>query len=135
VGEGAGADLRREVLDSFGDEVLAMDLHHQTEGGGKRSRWTVRADYHRLALSRRQDLWYQGGGAFQNGPAFGYVGRPSGGETGLANLFDLSVDYVISPKSSVTFYAAHAAGRGVIERIYPGGKDASLFYLELNQKL
>lgn len=99
------------------------------------SRWTLRADYHRLSLSRRQDLWYQGGGAFQNGPAFGYVGRPSGGETGLAHLFDLSVDYVLSPKSSLTFYAAHAGGRGVVESIYPGGKDASLFYLEINQQL
>jgi hypothetical protein len=99
------------------------------------ARWTLRADYHHLRLSRREDLWYQGGGAFQNSPAFGYVGRPSGGERGLADLFDVSVDYTLSPRTSLTFYAAYAAGRGAIESVYPAGEDASLIYLELNQRL
>jgi hypothetical protein len=99
------------------------------------SRWTLRADYHNLSLSRRADLWYQGGGAFQNGPAFGYVGRPSGGKSGLADLFDVSVDYAVSPKTSLTFYAAYASGGGVVGSIYPSGRDASLVYLEVNQKL
>ena len=53
-------------------------------------RWTWRADYHHLDLSRTGDLWYQGGGAYQNSPSFGYVGRPSGGHAGLADVIDLS---------------------------------------------
>jgi hypothetical protein len=98
-------------------------------------RWQLRADYHYLRLSRRADLWYQGGGAFQNEPAFGYVGRPSSGNAGLAHLFDLSVDYTLSPDTSLTFYAALARGGGVVKSIYPGGRSAGLLYLELNQKL
>jgi hypothetical protein len=99
------------------------------------SRWTVRTDYHNLRLTRRADLWYQGGGAYQNSPSFGYVGRPSGGNSGLADMFDLSVDYTVSRRTSATLYAGWAAGGGVVESIYPAGKNASLVYLELNQKL
>jgi hypothetical protein len=100
-----------------------------------RPRWTVRADYHHLRLTRSVDLWYQGGGAYQDSPSFGYVGRPSGGNRGLADLMDASVDCTVSPRTSLTFYAGWALGGGVVESIYPRGSDARLIYLELNQKL
>jgi hypothetical protein len=98
-------------------------------------RWSVRADYHNLRLSQRADLWYQGGGAYQDSPSFGYVGRPSGGNNGLAQLIDASVDFTVSSRTSLTFYAGLAHGGGVMESIYPRGNDASLIYLELSQKL
>jgi hypothetical protein len=98
------------------------------------SRWTLRAEYHHLRLSRREDLWYQGGGAFQNRPAFGYVGRPSGGRSALADVVDVSVDCTLSPRTSLTFYAAYAAGGDAIETVYPDGENATLIYLELNRR-
>jgi alginate export protein len=99
------------------------------------ARWSLRADYHNLGLSHQADLWYQGGGAYENRPSFGYVGRPSGGRSGLAQLLDVSVDYTVSTRSSLTLYAGQAFGGGVIESIYQSGKNASLLYLEWNQKL
>jgi hypothetical protein len=81
----------------------------------------VRADARRLRLSNAGDLWYTGGGAFQDN-SFGYAGRPSGGSKSLGNLFDLSLDYNISPVSSVGLYFGHVAGGNVIENIYADDK-------------
>jgi len=91
---------------------------------------TIRTDVHALRLSSKDDLWYVGGGAFQ--PAtFGFVGRPSGGRSGLATLYDASGDYRINAYASVTAYYGHAFGRRVTETIYPSGPDADFGYLEL----
>jgi hypothetical protein len=46
----------------------------------------------------------------------------------------VSVDYTVSATTSVTLYAAYAAGQGVVDNTYPAGKNASLIYLELNRK-
>ena len=97
------------------------------------AKWSLRADAHLLRLTSGSDLWYQGGGAFQSG-TFGYAGRPSGGDRGLASLLDLSVDYQPSPSWTATLYAAVARGRGVVENIYPGGSDASLLYAEVMRR-
>jgi hypothetical protein len=40
----------------------------------------VRADLHWLQLTSKNDLWYQGGGAFDN-KVFGYTGRPGNGSS------------------------------------------------------
>jgi hypothetical protein len=63
----------------------------------------IRSDVHGLWLSSSQDLWYSGGGAFQPW-TFGYQGRPSNGQTGLATLYDISADYTGStefPSASI----------------------------------
>jgi len=90
----------------------------------------VRSDVHSLALANRNDLWYSGGGMFQPW-TFGYTGRPSSGQTGLATLYDVSADYAANAHLSIGAYYGHAAGKLVIESNYPNGKNANLGYLEL----
>jgi len=92
-------------------------------------RLNIRTDVHALRLASKDDLWYAGGGAFQPG-TFGFAGRPSGGRSGLATLYDVSGDYRINGYASVTAYYAHAFGGKVTETIYPGGEDADLGYIE-----
>jgi hypothetical protein len=93
---------------------------------------SVRADAHRLKLSEKNDLWYSGGGAFEDN-SFGYAGRPSFGDDSLATLLDISIDYAASPTRSFGFYYGHARGGKVIENIY-AGKSLNYFYIEATQK-
>ena len=96
-------------------------------------RWTMRADAHILRLSNRNDLWYVGGGAFQQ-TSFGYAGRPSSGSQSLSNVYDVSVDYELNSQLTLSGYFAAATGRTVIEKIYPGGASGQFGYAELNWK-
>lgn len=91
---------------------------------------TIRTDIHSLALANRNDLWYSGGGMYQPS-TFGYIGRPSNGQAGLATLYDGSADYNVNTHVSIGVYYGHAAGKLVVESIYPNGKNANLGYLEL----
>ena len=94
---------------------------------------TVRSDVHSLRLANRNDLWYSGGGAFQPW-TFGYTGRPSNGQSGLATLYDLSADYNVNGHVAIGTYYGHAAGKLVLQSIYPQGRNANLGYLELTFK-
>jgi hypothetical protein len=94
---------------------------------------TTRLDFHKMALASPLDLWYSGGGAFQEKPSFGYAGRPSGGFGSLATLLDLSVDYQLRRTTAVSFYVAHAQAGNVVRSIYPG-RDATFAYLELTER-
>jgi hypothetical protein len=89
----------------------------------------LRSDAHVLRLSSAQDLWYQGGGAYDT-RTFGFSGRPSSGSTSLANLYDLSADYQITDHVGVTGYLAYAQGKTVIHKIYQN-PNASFAYLEM----
>ncbi len=94
------------------------------------SRVTIRTDLHALSLSSATDLWYQGGGAFE--PAtFGYTGRPSGGATRLAMLYDVSVDATLNRRASLGAYFGTAKGHAVTRAIYSGSNHASFGYIEL----
>lgn len=93
-------------------------------------RLTVRADAHQLALADGQDLWYAGGGAFENS-TFGYAGRSGGGSRSLASLFDISADYQIQNNMTLTLYFGYANGGNVVKSIY-SGSDATFGYLEAN---
>ena len=95
---------------------------------------TVRADVHSLRLANKNDLWYSGGGMFQPW-TFGYTGRPSNGQTGLATLYDASADYSVNTHFSIGAYYGHAAGKLVIESIYPNGRNANLGYVEFTLRL
>jgi hypothetical protein len=44
-----------------------------------------------------------GGGAFQPW-TFGYIGRPANGAKGLATLYDLSIDWRATPKTTISGY-------------------------------
>jgi hypothetical protein len=94
---------------------------------------TIRTDVHGLRLSERNDLWYLGGGPFQPW-TFGYQGRATSGAKGLATLYDVSVDYTVSPRVAVSGYAGHAQGRNVLRTIYPEGKNGTFGYLEMTYK-
>jgi hypothetical protein len=95
---------------------------------------TIRTDVHSLALANRNDLWYTGGGVFQPW-TFGYTGRPSNGQSGLATLFDGSADYNVNSHAAIGVYYGHAAGKLVVQSIYPNGKNANLGYLELTFRM
>jgi hypothetical protein len=94
---------------------------------------TLKHESHWLRLASKNDLWYLGGGAFQPW-TFGFPGRPSNGSRGLANVYDINVDYAFNTKTSLTAYWAYAVGHSVIANIYPGNKNGSLGFLELNIK-
>lgn len=96
-------------------------------------RLTLRSDVHSLRLSSGKDLWYQGGGAYDQF-VFGYAGRPSGGHTSLATVFDLSADVTVSKNISVSGYFADAEGKQVVSKIYPDGRSARFGYLEFNYR-
>jgi hypothetical protein len=96
----------------------------------------LRADLRWLRLSESADLWYAGGGAFDE-ESFGYTGRPSGGGSGLGSLADLGVDWSLSPATTLSFYLARVCGDAVPAAIYPedgSHPSATLAYFELNQK-
>lgn len=97
------------------------------------SRVALRSDVRYLRLSSDRDLWYLGGGAFQQG-SFGYIGRPSNGEKALGAMADFSFDLTITPKTAFTFYIAGVRGGKVIDRIYPEGRNGRFAYFEVTRR-
>jgi Alginate export len=98
-------------------------------------RLSLRSDVRYLRLSNSHDLWYSGGGAFQEN-TFGYAGRPSGGHSGLGTLLDLSADVAVTRSTTLTLYLAGVRGGSVESFIYPQGSShpgAHFFYLEFLQ--
>jgi hypothetical protein len=96
-------------------------------------RVTFKSELHSLRLASHNDLWYAGGGAFQPW-TFGYQSRSGSGATSLANLFDANVDLALNARLTVTPYLGYAAGKSVINAVYPKGKDGHLAFLELTYK-
>ena len=105
--------------DAFGEVILRP-----------RKGITVRTDVHGLRLADANDLWYMGGGAFQPS-TFGYTGRPSNGQSGLATLYDVSGDYALNGHVGLGVYYGYAAGKPVTQAIYPDGGNAHFGYVEL----
>jgi Alginate export len=91
---------------------------------------TVRAGARRVRLSESADLWYVGGGAFED-QTFGYTGRPGGGASGLATILDLSLTVAPATWITVEAYGALALEDDVIRSIYPDGGTGGLAYLEV----
>lgn len=91
----------------------------------------LRADLDWLQLSSAQDLWYQGGGAFDN-KVFGYIGRPSNGHAGFATVADLSANWQATKTLDLNVYYAHAQGKSVIAAIYPADRVSQYGYVELD---
>src|SRR5712671_2155109 len=80
----------------------------------------LRSELHSARLSSARDLWYDGGGAFQEG-TFGYLGRPSGGNRRIGTSLDLSVDYTLSDRTTVSLYGGVERGRAIPAFVYPAG--------------
>jgi len=99
-------------------------------------RLSLRSDVRYLRLSNPSDLWYTGGGAFQQ-KTFGFVGRPTGGKKDLGTLFDLSLDYNLTPNTILGLYASDVRGGSVAGNVCPQNgphPSANHFYLELMQR-
>jgi alginate export protein len=93
----------------------------------------IRADVHSLTLANKNDLWYSGGGVYQPW-TFGYTGRPSNGQTGLATLYDASADYTLNSHISFAAYYGYANGKLVAQALYPKGRNGNFGYVELNYR-
>lgn len=89
----------------------------------------LRSDLHWLQLTSGKDLWYQGGGAFDN-KVFGFTGRPSNGHTSFASLADISADYSVTKSLSLNFYYGYAWGKSVVHAIYPTDPNGQFGYAE-----
>ncbi len=97
------------------------------------SRVTVRGEAHAVRLSSGEDLWYQGGGAFQM-RSFGYQGRPVAGERSLARLLDLSAEYRFTPDFVVTGYVARARAGRAMRVAFPEGAPGTMAFLEVERR-
>jgi hypothetical protein len=93
----------------------------------------LRSDMHFLQLTSSKDLWYQGGGAYDN-KVFGFVGRPANLHSSFNSVFDISADYVVTKNIGLTVYYAHAFGKSVIGAIYPDNRSAQYGYMEMTYR-
>jgi Alginate export len=96
-------------------------------------RVALRSDLHWLQLTSAHDLWYLGGGAFDN-KVFGFVGRPSNGATSLASVFDASANWQATSHVGLDFYYAYAQGKTVAAAIYPTGRNMQYGYVEFDYR-
>ena len=110
------------LMNSTDDFVQVMDTPIK--------RVALRADLHWLQLTSAQDLWYQGGGAFDN-KVFGYVGRPANGHSSFASVPDISADWQATRTLALNFYYAYAQGKSVVAAIYPADHNMNYGYVEL----
>jgi hypothetical protein len=94
------------------------------------SKIELRSDLHFLQLTSGNDLWYQGGGAFDR-KVFGYTGRPASGHNSFASVCDISSDIQLTRWLALNTYYAHSFGRSVVQTDYPAGKVANYGYLEM----
>lgn len=126
---------RKYALYPFYNLMNNQDLFIQAIVKPKEA-FTIRADLHSLSLQNKNDLWYMGAGPTQSsGTIFGYTGRPSNNQKGLATVLDFSPSYTVNRYLSANLYYGHAFGRGVIKSIYKNSANGDLFYLELKAQL
>ncbi|HEX6644375.1 MAG TPA: alginate export family protein [Gemmatimonadales bacterium] len=90
---------------------------------------SLRSDARFLRLHEALDLWYAGGGAFEE-ESFGNAGRAAGTRP-LATLLDLSLDWRASASATVSLYGARVLGRDGIDAIYGPDASAAFGYLEI----
>jgi hypothetical protein len=93
-------------------------------------RLELRGDLHWLQLSSKQDVWYSGGGAYDN-KVFGYQGRPSNGHSSLGSVAEIGSTWQATKSVNVNLYYGHASGKSVAAAIYPAGFNAQFGYAEL----
>ena len=90
----------------------------------------LRGDLHLLELSSAHDLWYSGGGAYDN-KVFGYQGRPANGHASLGTVAEISSSWQATKNAAVNLYYGHVSGGNVPSKIYPEGSNAQFGYVEL----
>jgi len=91
----------------------------------------IRTDLHFLRLNESNDKWYMGAGATRkDGNIFGYIARPTGGDTDLAKVLDLMVVFNLNKHVSFNAYYGHVWGGDVIRNVYGTADDADMFFFE-----
>jgi hypothetical protein len=90
------------------------------------SRLQLRSEIHKVKLHGKNDLWYQGSGAFQN-TSFGYDGRPAKAAGGLANFIDLSGKIAVNPRMDVGLYLGALSGKSTMTSRVNGRKGGFTF--------
>ncbi len=93
---------------------------------------TLASELHFLKLTEDRDLWYAGGGAFED-RSFGFAGRPANGSDDLARVLDVSIDYAMNPKTSFAAYAGFARGGDVVDAIFEDER-ARFVYVEVTRR-
>lgn len=93
-------------------------------------RLDLRGSVHWVQLASSKDLWYLGGGAYDN-KVFGYVGRPSNGNTSLASVADIYASWQAAKSVTMNFYYAHANGKSTVGSIYPADRNGQFGFAEL----
>lgn len=94
-------------------------------------RLTLRSDLHWVQLTSSKDLWYQGGGAFDN-KVFGFVGRPANNASSLSSVIDISADWQATKALAVNFYYGYAQGKSVVAAIYPVDSNTQYGFVEFD---
>jgi hypothetical protein len=92
-------------------------------------RLSLRSDLHWLQLTSGNDLWYSGGGAFDN-KVFGFAAHPANGATSLASVADISADWQTSRNINLNFYYGHTWGKTAIAATYPSNPNIQFGYVE-----
>jgi hypothetical protein len=92
--------------------------------------WELRSEVHWLDLTSGHDLWYSGGGAFDN-KVFGFTGKPANGHTSFASVADISSDWQATKNLALNGYYGYGWGKSVVDAIYPANKNIQLGYFEL----
>jgi hypothetical protein len=110
------------LMNSTDSFVQVVDKPYKT--------WDLRSDLHWLDLTSGHDLWYLGGGAFDN-KVFGFTGRTANGHTSFASVADISSDWQATHNVALNFYYGHGWGKSVVGAIYPTDKTIQLGYVEL----
>ncbi len=87
-----------------------------------------RLDLHGLWLDSSRDLWYAGGGAW-NDTLFGYQPRPSYGQSYLATVLETFMSWHVNPHVTLSGYVGHSFGGNVVAANYPLGKQANFGFL------
>ncbi len=87
-----------------------------------------RVDLHNLSLNSKQDLWYAGGGAWNN-TLFGYQPRPSHGAGQLATVLESAITWKVAESLSLSWYLGRSFGGSVVAANYPYGKQANFGFM------
>lgn len=93
---------------------------------------TLSSEAHLLSLTEKTDLWYAGGGAFEEN-TFGFAGRPANGSDDLATVIDLGIDYAFNSKTSASAYVGLAQGGDVVDAIF-ADESARYVYVEVTRR-
>jgi hypothetical protein len=95
---------------------------------------TIRSDVHSLGSPIAMTCGIPAAACSSPGPWAIPVDRPTDSPAS-PHCFDGSVDYNVNRHASIGIYYGHAAGKLVVQSIYPNGKNANFGHLELTFRM